>query len=39
MRKKHEDGPEVVPIEAGRKLEVRGSFGPFGRTQTWVRAQ
>ncbi|MEG1101748.1 MAG: DUF2147 domain-containing protein, partial [Comamonas sp.] len=21
------------------KLEVRGSIGPFGRTQTWVRVQ
>ena len=29
----------MTPIEGGRKLEVRGSFGPFGRTQTWVRAQ
>ncbi|MES2938758.1 MAG: DUF2147 domain-containing protein [Pseudomonadota bacterium] len=29
----------LTPIEGGSKLEVRGSFGPFGRTQTWVRAQ
>lgn len=29
----------LTPIEGGKKLEVRGSFGPFGRTQTWVRAQ
>ncbi|ROZ77421.1 DUF2147 domain-containing protein [Ramlibacter sp. WS9] len=29
----------MTPIEGGKKLEVRGSFGPFGRTQTWVRAQ
>ncbi len=29
----------LTPIEAGAKLEVRGSFGPFGRTQTWVRVQ
>jgi uncharacterized protein (DUF2147 family) len=29
----------MTPIEGGRKMEVRGSFGPFGRTQTWVRAQ
>ncbi len=29
----------LTPIEAGKKLEVRGSFGPFGRTQTWLRAQ
>ena len=27
----------LTPVEGGRKLEVRGSFGPFGRTQTWVR--
>ena len=26
-------------IEGGSKLEVRGSIGPFGRTQTWVRIQ
>ena len=30
---------KLTPIEGGKKLEVRGSFGPFGRTQTWVRAQ
>ncbi len=29
----------LTPVEGGRKLEVRGSFGPFGRTQTWVRVQ
>ena len=29
----------LTPIEGGQKLEVRGSFGPFGRTQTWVRTQ
>ena len=29
----------MTPIDGGKKLEVRGSFGPFGRTQTWVRAQ
>jgi uncharacterized protein (DUF2147 family) len=29
----------LTPIESGKRLEVRGSFGPFGRTQTWVRAQ
>jgi len=29
----------LTPIEGGSKLEVRGSFGPFGRTQTWVRVQ
>ena len=29
----------LTPVEGGSKLEVRGSFGLFGRTQTWVRAQ
>jgi uncharacterized protein (DUF2147 family) len=29
----------LTPVEGGKKLEVRGSFGPFGRTQTWVRVQ
>ena len=29
----------MTPIESGKKLEVRGSIGPFGRTQTWVRVQ
>ena len=29
----------LTPIDAGGKLEVRGSIGPFGRTQTWVRVQ
>ena len=28
---------KMTPLEDGKKLEVRGSFGPFGRTQTWVR--
>lgn len=28
----------LTPIEGGSKLQVRGSIGPFGRTQTWVRA-
>lgn len=27
----------MTPQEGGRRLDVRGSFGPFGRTQTWVR--
>ena len=27
----------LTPVEGGKKLEVRGSIGPFGRTQTWVR--
>lgn len=26
-------------VDGGQKLEVRGSIGPFGRTQTWVRVQ
>ena len=29
----------MTPIEGGKKLQVRGSFGPFGRTQTWIRVQ
>ena len=29
----------LTPIDGGQKLEVRGSIGPFGRTQTWVRVQ
>ena len=29
----------MTPTEGGKKLEVRGSFGPFGRTQTWTRVQ
>ena len=29
----------LTPVDGGRKLDVRGSFGPFGRTQTWVRVQ
>ena len=32
-------GLRLMPIEGGKKLEVRGSIGPFGRTQTWVRTQ
>lgn len=28
---------KMTPIDGGKKLEVRGSIGPFGRTQTWVR--
>lgn len=27
----------LTPVDEGRRLEVRGSFGPFGRTQTWQR--
>ena len=29
----------MTPVEGGAKLDVRGSIGPFGRTQTWVRVQ
>ena len=29
----------LPPIEGGQNLEMRGSFGPFGRTQTWIRVQ
>ena len=29
----------LTPTDGGSKLEVRGSIGPFGRTQTWVRVQ
>ena len=29
----------MTPVDAGKKLEVRGSWGPFGRTQTWTRIQ
>jgi uncharacterized protein (DUF2147 family) len=29
----------LTPIEGGKRLEVRGSIGPFGRTQTWLRVQ
>jgi Uncharacterized protein conserved in bacteria len=29
----------LTPQEGGKRLDVRGSFGPFGRTQTWVRME
>ena len=29
----------LTPIDAGKKLEVRGSVFGIGRTQTWVRTQ
>ena len=32
-------GLRLTPAEGGRKLDVRGSIGPFGRTQTWTRVQ
>ena len=30
---------KLTPEEGGKKLGVRGSIGPFGRTQTWVRVE
>lgn len=30
---------KLTPIEAGKKLSVRGSIFGIGRTQTWVRVQ
>ena len=30
---------KLVPLEGGKKLQVRGYIGPFYRTQTWLRAQ
>jgi uncharacterized protein (DUF2147 family) len=27
----------LTPVDGGQRLEVRGSIGPFGRTQTWQR--
>ena len=30
---------KLTPEEGGKKLGVRGSIGPFGRTQTWVRIE
>ena len=29
----------LTPVEDGKKLDVRGSIGPFWRTQTWIRVQ
>jgi uncharacterized protein (DUF2147 family) len=29
----------MTPVDGGKRMEVRGSIGPFGRTQTWVRVQ
>ena len=29
----------LIPIEGGKKLEMRGSIAFFGRTQTWTRIQ
>jgi uncharacterized protein (DUF2147 family) len=30
---------KLTPEDGGKRLAVRGSIGPFGRTQTWVRVQ
>jgi uncharacterized protein (DUF2147 family) len=30
---------KMVPLEGGKKLQVRGFIGPFYRTQIWVRTQ
>jgi uncharacterized protein (DUF2147 family) len=30
---------KLTPEDGGKKLLVRGSIGPFGRTQTWVRVE
>lgn len=30
---------KLTPEDGGKQLAVRGSIGPFGRTQTWVRVQ
>jgi len=29
----------LTPADGGKKLDVRGSIGPFWRTQTWIRVQ
>ena len=29
----------LTPVDDGKKLDVRGSIGPFWRTQTWIRVQ
>ena len=30
---------KLTPTDNGNKLDVRGSIGPFGRTQTWTRVE
>jgi uncharacterized protein (DUF2147 family) len=30
---------KMVPIEGGKRLQVRGYIGPFYRTQFWVRVE
>jgi uncharacterized protein (DUF2147 family) len=32
-------GLELTPANGGQQLIVRGSYGPFSRTQTWVRVK
>lgn len=32
-------GLELTPANGGQQLMVRGSYGPFSRTQTWVRVK
>lgn len=32
-------GLELTPANEGQQLMVRGSYGPFSRTQTWVRVK
>jgi uncharacterized protein (DUF2147 family) len=29
----------MVPLEGGKKLQIRGYIGPFYRTQVWLRVQ
>jgi len=29
----------LKPVDAGKKLEMRGYIGPFYRTQTWIRVE
>lgn len=29
----------LTPVDAGKKLEVRGFIGPFYRNQIWIRAE
>ncbi|MCL1961085.1 MAG: DUF2147 domain-containing protein [Desulfovibrionaceae bacterium] len=30
---------ELTPANDGQQLQVRGSYGPFSRTQTWTRVK
>ena len=29
----------LTPVDGGHRLQVRGSIGPFWRTQTWIRVK